>query len=77
MNTMNEMDMEVTVQYLDNARFHVGNAWAEGYWIGRAIEHAEQNALDHDWLIEQFEVHGLDTAVVAIPRGDEVDPRNN
>jgi hypothetical protein len=69
---MTEMDQEVVLQYLDNARFHgAENQWAEGYWVGRAIQHAEQNALDHEWLIEQFEVHGLDSAVVAVPRGDE------
>jgi hypothetical protein len=75
---MTSMDQEVIDQYLDNARLHSDtNEWAEGYWIGRAISHAEQNAVNHEWLIESFEERGLDAAVVAIPKGDALDPTMN
>jgi hypothetical protein len=70
---MTTMDEEVIEVYLDNAALHSGaeNQWGEGYWVGRAIQHAEQNAVNHEWLIAEMEARGLDSAVVAIPRGDE------
>jgi hypothetical protein len=69
------MDMEAISSYLDNAQLHgrASNDWAEGYWIGRAVEHAHQNAVSHDWLIRELEGRGLDSAVVAIPKPGEPD----
>lgn len=77
MNT--DIDSAVIEEYLDTALLHANaqNDWAEGYWIGRAVQHAHQNAVDHDWLVEQFKDRGLDDAVVADPKPGDADPRGN
>lgn len=64
------LDYEVVSEYLDYAQRHAarGNGWAEGYWIGRAVEHAHQNAIGHEALVSEFESRGLDTAVIATPK---------
>ena len=74
-----ETDEQQIVHYLDNAILHqLGeNEWAEGYWIGRAVEYASQNALDYNWLVEQWSERGLDAAVIAVPKPGDPDPRAN
>lgn len=76
--SLTDVDQAVVEEYLDNALIHADkNEWAEGYWIGRAVQHAHQNAVDYDWVVEQFTARGLDAAVVAVPKGDGSDPRDN
>lgn len=76
---MNEVDRAVILEFLDNAQMHQGaqNEWAEGYWIGRAVQHANQNAVEYDDLVEEFEARGLDAAVIAIPKSGDPEPSLN
>lgn len=76
---MNEVDMAVVTGFLDNAQMHQGaqNEWAEGFWIGRAVQHANQNAVDYDDLVTEFESRGLDAAVIAIPKPGDPEPSLN
>lgn len=67
---MTEIDRKIIKDYLDNARLHeqVGNEFGYGYWMGRSMSHAEQNAIDSDWLTRQVDKRGLDTAIIEIPK---------
>ena len=67
---MNDIDEAAIERFLDNAQLHAQakNDWAEGFWLGRAVQHADQNAVDHEWLTAEFEARGLDAAVIAIPK---------
>ena len=76
---MNEIDAQVVREFLDNAQLHgsANNDWAEGYWIGRAVQHANQNAIDYGDLVAEFENRGLDAAVIAIPKPGDPEPTLN
>lgn len=68
-----DIDRAVIAEYLDNALINSNNDWGEGYWIGRAVQHAHQNAVDHDWLVGAFTNRGLDAAIVAEPKPGDPD----
>lgn len=76
---MLDMDSVVIRDYLDTAQLHAAarNDWAEGYWLGRAIEAARQNAIDPDWLVAELDARGLDKAIVAEPKQGDPNPRDN
>ena len=65
-------DLDVIRQYLDNASMHeeASNEFGYGYWLGRALEHADQNAVDVSWLVAEVESRGLDAALVGVPKLD-------
>lgn len=78
--TLLDIDAEVIVEYLDNAQMHGArdNRWAEGYWIGRAVQHWHQNHVDRKWFVQELKARGLDSAVLAEPwPGQDFDPRKN
>lgn len=62
-----DMDQEVIVMYLDYAELHkdAHNSWGEGYWMGRSVEHVNQNAVDRGWFARECLVRSLDTELVA------------
>lgn len=62
-----DIDQEVIVMYLDNAEMHkaANNGWGEGYWMGRAVEHVNQNAVDRGWFAHECLLRGLDTELLA------------
>ena len=66
-------DQEIIQQYLEIAKMHAereSNTFGYGLYIGRALEHAEQNAVDPDWLKQAFSDAGLenDAALIAEPK---------
>lgn len=64
-------DHEVVCAYLDNAEMlkdRGDNEFGHGYWIGRALSHSEQNAIDPAWLVRQMDKRGLDSALVPVPK---------
>lgn len=77
--SVTDIDSAVIEEYLDAALLHANaqNDWAEGYWIGRAVQHAHQNAVDWKWVVTQMIERGLDAAVVAIPKAGDPDPSAN
>lgn len=76
---MNNIDIEVIEGFLDFAQLQAvaNNDWGEGFWIGRAIQHADQNAIDHEWLVGAFELRGLDVAVIPNPKPGDPEPALN
>ncbi len=67
---MTDIDQEVIEGYLDNAVmwFTRDNDFAVGLWLGRALEHAEQNAVDHEWMLRELSARVLDTGLVKVPK---------
>lgn len=59
------MDDQVVMEYLDHARQQkdAHNVFAEAFWMGRAVQHVHQNAMDVYWLTCQLEERGLETLV--------------
>lgn len=55
------MDEQAILSFIANAEMHAeaGNDWGEGYWIGRAVSHAEQNAISKEWLAQMLKKAGL------------------
>lgn len=63
-------DKQQVEWFLTTAKSHAerGNEFGHGMFVGRALEHADQNAIDLDWLRGEFESRGLDSALVSVPK---------
>ncbi len=66
-------DQRMIEEYLEIAKMHKEkehSTFGYGLYIGRALEHAEQNAVDPEWLVEAFNDAGLpdDAALVSVPK---------
>lgn len=64
-------DEQIVREYLDNAEMmkdRGDNEFGHGYWIGRAMSHAEQNAIDPAWLVREMNRRVLDSALVSVPK---------
>ncbi len=67
-----DSDQAVIKEYLAVAAEHAerGNAYGRGLFVGKALVHAEQNAIDPDWLVKEFKRAGLedDAPLVSLPK---------
>ena len=68
--TIDDDDTQYVEKWLNSAELHHGrsNAFAEGFALGRALEHVEQNAMDYEWFTEELRGRGLDTGIVPVPK---------
>ncbi len=58
------VDEELIMEFLDAAANSKGDDYSEGYWVGRALQHADQNAISFQWLVAEFSYRELELAKV-------------